>query len=215
MPANGSISGNITVSMSPQETLDYNGGLSGSLQCIGNTDPSLTSSTMANVYLTINKPALQTQNSTINAQPGDILNISSFLTNVGDGNSTFVNISAVVLNYPGLVNVEYLPLTLPNGQTGTGRFVLSVPSGMQAGDYNIEIEFYENGRAMGIGYIALTVLAGTSKPTEVISCTVSDPAWTILILLLGIIVSIIVFTKVHDQQDAEKPRKYKRGDKNG
>ena len=215
VPANGSISGTITVSMGPDETLDYNGGLSGSLQCVGNTAPSLTSSTMANVYLIINKPVLQIQNATISGQAGNFLNASSFITNVGSGNSTFVNITAVVVNYPGLVSVEYLPQTLPNGQTDSARFVLNVAPGMEPGVYDVQVDFYENGRAMGSGYIVLTVLAPNSKPTELISCTMSDPAWTLLILLLGVIVSMIVFTKVHDQQqeNAEKPRKWKRGDK--
>jgi hypothetical protein len=218
--ANGSITGKITVSMSPQQFLDYNMGRSGSLQCTGKTDPTLTSSTFANVYLILNKPAMESGNATIAAQPGDIVNVSSFIRNVGNGSSTFINISAVVVDYPDLLRVYQLPRILPNGMTDTNRFLLSVPTDMAAGDYLIRIDFFENGRPMGSGYVALRVLPANKKPPTQLVCNVPDLAWTLLILLLGAIVSIVVFMKVHDDEEEkyleergkellgeEKPRK--------
>jgi hypothetical protein len=112
-----------------------------------------------------------------------------------------VNLTAVVVDYPFLLSVYRLPMVLQNGQTDADMFVLKVPSDMAEGEYRIRIDFFENGKPIGHGYVILKVLPAAVKPRIKIECRLPDLSWTILILLLGLIISLVVFMRLHDAEE--------------
>ncbi len=192
--ANGTISGTITVNMTPVEILDYDGDTKGLLQCVGETKaPSLLSSTLANVYLVINEPRLLVENVTMDIIAGEEADGIIGFTNIGDGNATAINLTA---NFTGpyrvLVRVEDITTDLGIGEQGYLEFLVRVPEDLEADTYTIPVEIYENGRLVGLAYLFLNVHEKAVLPYI---CFVPDLIWTLLILLLGLIVSIYRFCK--------------------
>ncbi|MFH0737519.1 MAG: hypothetical protein V1827_02390 [Candidatus Micrarchaeota archaeon] len=202
--ANGTLSGTMIVGMSPAEILDYDKGMSGYLQCVGKSSPTLTASALANVYLVINKPYLEMENRTYEALPGTQFNGTAPIRNIGDGNATVINVTALVRGRPYNVTIYSLPGQLAHLQEGAISFGVGIPPEMKEGVTVIEVEFYENGRLIGKGYIIVRVLPEIPKPPPEMICSYPDLTWTLVILLIGMIVSVITFRrKVKEENDGK------------
>jgi len=192
IPANGTVDGTLTVDMSPLEMFEYSRGMNGTIQCIGKTNPTLVSSTVANVYLIINRPVLAFENTSIDMLPGQTLSFTADMTNVGPGNATAINITLPISNYPYILGITDYPSKLMNGEKGTISFVIHATEDTVPGTYIIRIEMEEWGRRVGIGQIAVRILEGPA-PGEV--CRTPDLEWTIIILLIGMGAAIYIFRK--------------------
>jgi hypothetical protein len=203
--ADGKVRGTVIVSMPPTVILDYDQGMDGYLQCIGKSGPSLLSSAMANVHLIINKPLLTMDNRTFEAMPGELFNGTAPIRNIGEGNATVINVTAIALGRPYNVTIFSLPDQLGPGEQGYIRFGIGIPKDMPEGVSIIEVDFFENGRPIGRGYIIVRVLPAEVKPPPIIYCSVPDLGWTVIILLAGLIAAIITFKrKYRDEEDGEQ-----------
>jgi hypothetical protein len=210
IPANGTISGTITVDMSPTEILDYDKGTEGVMQCVGETEePSLLSSTVANVYLIIHRPLFTVENTTIDVflEGEEVEGIIAF-NNTGDYNSTAINITGEFKGaYSRLVEIRDITRQLKYNERGYVEFTVRVPYDFEPGSYTIPLDLYENGRFMGGGYLYLNVIAGPPPPPV---CIPPDLWWTILILIIGMIVSTYVFRRKARELEEKMPRIPKR-----
>jgi hypothetical protein len=131
------------------------------------------------------------------------------LMNIGPGNSSAINISATIVSNRGLISIYELPHQL--GQKGEGivRFTIRIPEGMNQSRQMIRINFFENGRMVGLweGNIMVNVLPPLPKP-PVKECSFPDLSWTLAILLAGMAGSVLAFTK-KTGMDEERMRKEK------
>jgi len=215
IPANGTIKGTVTVSMTPEEILDYDQGMEGVMQCVGQRDPTLISSTVANVYLIIHRPSVTVDNVTMDVflveeveriiYIGEELEGIMGFNNTGQFNATAINITAEFKGaYSRLIEIKDVTNYLEHGKRGYVEFTVSVPSDFATGNYTIPLDIYENGRFMGRGYLYLNVLPGPPLP---LVCIVPDLIWTLLILLLGLIASAYMFRRKAEELKERMPPK--------
>ncbi|MFZ5501566.1 MAG: hypothetical protein ACOY58_06630, partial [Candidatus Micrarchaeota archaeon] len=188
------VHGTITVSMTPEEILDYNQGMSGYMQCTARKDPTLQPSTLANVYLVINKPFLEMDNQTYSALPGELFNGTASIWNTGPGNATVVNVTAMAVGVPYDVIIDELPGRLGSGESGLLRFSVGIPDDMPEGPTTIVVQFFENGRPVGKGYVLVRVLPKPPGSPPII-CDAPDLGWTVTLLLLAVLSGMIMFRK--------------------
>jgi len=197
IPANGTIEGTITVSMPPIDILDYNRGTVGTLQCTGQSSPTLISSALANVYLTINKPTFAAEDRSVEVIIGESKEGVIPFFNVGAGNSSAINISVEFTGvYSRFVHVVNVTEKLENGQMGLIHYRVSIPEGFEPYVYRVPFVLYENGRILGSGTLIIE-----AKQPPITVCKVPDLLWTIIILLLGLIVSIYVFRRKQREEE--------------
>ncbi|NYZ77586.1 hypothetical protein H0O02_04725, partial [Candidatus Micrarchaeota archaeon] len=191
MAANGTISGTITVSMPPNDILDYNKSDLGALQCVGQMSPTLIASTLANVHLILNKPEFEVEDRTLEVILGEEQEGVMPFINIGDFNASAINISAEFSGaYSVFVAVSDVTRSLENGEMGLITFRVLVPEDFEPGVYRVPVTVYENGRPYGHG----TLLIKAERPPIVI-CKAPDLLWTLLILLIGLITSIYIYRK--------------------
>jgi len=201
---NGTIQGTIIVSMTPEEILDYSAGLSGLLVCEGALNDTANGTAEAQVYLTINKPVLTMMNKTYEALPGTVINGTTTLTNTGPGNATAINITGPIYPNDFFAMIDW-PHGLPAGGSGPVTFIIRIPDDMAPGIHVLHINFYENGRLIGGGYIVVDVLP--KKPVQPVTCAVPDLRWTVIILAAGLMVSMILFKKKYEDVERDEQRK--------
>ncbi|MFH1222019.1 MAG: hypothetical protein V1492_02950 [Candidatus Micrarchaeota archaeon] len=200
---NETIRGNITVSMQPLEIFDYNKGLDGYIQCIGHMSPELLASTIGNVYLTINKPEIAIDNVT-NVLPivaGNSTEKELAVQNIGPGNTTAINLTAVFTRYQFLFRNVEITQQLKQDEYGVMRFIVSIPKDMPEGDYYAPIIIYENGRQVGQGYLRVHVIKPEVPPPP--TCNWPDLGWTVIILLVGIVLSALAYGWRKNKQEKE------------
>jgi hypothetical protein len=209
---NSTLTATIYVSMTPQEILDYSGGMEGSLYCEGSYNQTVVYTNTAMVHLLINKPELMMGNQTFEIVAGNEMNASAPIVNVGTGNATAINISAKVLQYPFLVNLISVPSFIGRGGTADILFILKAPSDLPAGVYLVPIIFYDNGRPIGGGTIILKVSA-KAGPVVIppAACVWPDLRWTVVILLIGLVGSILAFVYVFKRKREKGPEDGKYG----
>jgi hypothetical protein len=207
IPAGGAILGTITVYMPPGELLDYSGKNEALLQCIGEreADSTLLLSTTANIYLSINKPAIAVENMTVELLRGEEKAVNLTLTNIGNGSAYVYNLSVEFGGpYGSLITPASVPEILYNGESGLLRFFVSIPRDLEPGIYRIPILVYENGRLVGQGYITLFV-----KPEFAITrCLFPDLRWTVIILAAGALAAVWIFKR--EREKHEKGRRIRR-----
>lgn len=207
--AGQAIRGTITVDMPPDVMLDYDKKTEGLLQCVGrrDSDSSLILSTTANVYLTINRPAIDVENATVVFTALDIAmgqekNGTLGLTNLGNGSAYTYNTSVEALGpYARLITITGVPQSIMHGETRQLYFSVSVPEGLEPGIYRIPVLIYENGRLVGTGYITVFV----KEPVGATLCILPDLSWTIIILITGLCTAAWLYNREKERQKkAEK-----------
>lgn len=194
--AGETITGTITVNMTPGEILDYNGSRHGVLQCVGKSHPTLSSSSVANVHLIINKPVIELENRTVELENltvemaiGQRLNQTMLLHSIPQGNATAINLSIAISAYQSMMHVYGYPDRLGPGEWGYIQLVVDT-FGVDEGVYRVPLEVYENGRFMTRGYLIINV----KRPEVPVSiCEVPDLSWTMILLVMGLIGSVAVF----------------------
>lgn len=196
--ANATIKGKIIVNMSPTELLDYDRGTEGVLRCEGVINEELVSSTMANVYIGINEPEFVVEDESIEIMVGEEKEGTIIFYNYGAGNSTAINISAGFGAYAPLITITEITESLENGEMGFVKFVISVPENFEEGVYRTRVTIYENGRPLGDGSLRLHI---TAPPIFI--CVIPDIIWTILILVLGLLISIYLFRRKLRENEEE------------
>lgn len=191
----------ISVSMTPQEILDYSGDMTGIMHCTGMYNQTAVSTTDAIVHLTINKPELTMENMTFEIIAGEQMNATVNISNTGAGNATVFNLSVQVLDYPLLVKILSVPDRLAPGEQGPVEILISAPDGMPPGRYIATLVFYDNGRPIGMGTIIINVKqkAGPIIGPEPV-CVWPDLTWTVAILLIGLALSILTFYIVYKRE---------------
>ncbi len=189
--ANQTISGTIVVSMPATDILDYADGKEGVLQCVGNATSTLLASTLANVYLIINKPSMELQeNASIVIYQGEMLNYT--LEVINKNNMTELqNLTVEFQKYRALFTDKSITQKMAPGESGELRLIVKAPSDLTPGQYLVPINFYEHGRLVGSAMITLEVLESPAPPPVI--CIVPDLMWTVIILLIGLIASVLVF----------------------
>lgn len=212
IPAGGTIRGTITVSMPPEDILNYFRDTEGLLQCVGRRDmnSSLMLSTTANVYLQINRPAVDVENVTVEMAAVDIIlgegkfaNLT--LTNMGNGSAFFYNMSAEFMGpYGNLIQLISVPRLLQHNEVGTLSFFVSIPRDFAPGIYSIPVFIYENGRIVGRGQVTLFV----KEPIGVTICVFPDLRWTVIILLAGMLAAIFLYRE--GEKEGSRPAAYAR-----
>lgn len=209
IPANGTISGTITVDMPPLDALDYDKDTKGYMQCIGQTSPTLVASTVANVYLTINTPLFEAEETTLEGYAGEEKDGTIPFFNVGEGNSSAINITVEFRGaYSPLVKLTDNTKALENGEMGIIYYRAVIPGDMEEGIYEIPFTIYENGRPKGEGVLHIEV---SRVPPYV--CTFVDILWTLLILLIGLIVTVYVFRRKLEENRGKMTLKERRKDR--
>ena len=204
--ANETINGKIIIKMSPQEILTYDKSREGVLQCVGNASDTLLSSTLANVYITINKPIVQLQeNATIAIYQGEELNYTFVVVNLNNM-TELQNLSFEFTTYQYLFANKKITYAIAPGKIGELSFTLRVPTDIEPGEYIVPINFYEHGLPVGSVVLVINVL---KREVPIIPiCHYPDLSWTILILLLGLICAVIVFyLKRKKETQSEKTMK--------
>ncbi|MBD3397878.1 hypothetical protein GF412_01875 [Candidatus Micrarchaeota archaeon] len=160
IPDNSTITGKIIVEMPPTEILDYDGDYEGRIQCVGKPEngPSLMLSTMANLYLTINKPWIEVEEETLGMMVGEQDFFTLNLTNVGNGTAYLY---APSLQAEGLQSSMFAIITTPSpiyhGESKEALLFVSVPSDYEPGTYYVPFRVYENERLVGEGVLKLIV----------------------------------------------------------
>lgn len=196
--ADGTIEGTVTVDMPPQDILDYDDGTEGVLQCVGQVSPSLSASTLANVYLTINRPVFDVENITSEIVLGEEMELMMEVTNTGAGNATAISVNASFANFPYLFEIYDITRVIEKDGKGYVKFKVRIPSDMESGTYTVPLEVYENNRLLGKGYLSLNVVPPGAVPPV---CRVPDLLWTLAILFIGIVLSILRFRKKLEQEN--------------
>ncbi|MEM4329753.1 MAG: hypothetical protein QXY64_01160 [Candidatus Bilamarchaeaceae archaeon] len=201
--ANDSVKGSVVVSMPPTDILDYNRMKEGVLQCVGNATTTLLASTLANVYLIINKPELELlDNVSISVYQGEELNYT--LKIVNHKNETEIkNLTFEIGKYQFLFIDKEISRAFSAGQEGWLRFIIKAPKDMEPGIYNIPITFYEHGRVVGQGMIKIEIMKKEIPPIPEV-CKYPDLTWTMLILLIGFVLSVIVFRWKRKEETTHK-----------
>ncbi len=191
LPANGTIFGTITVDMPPNDILDYDKSDRGVMQCVGSISETLTASTVANVFLVLHRPWFEPEEVTLDIFLGEQKEgIIPFL-NVGEYNSSAINVSIEFEGaYSPLVRLTDNTKAFQYDEMGLIYFLATIPEDFGIGLYRIPFTIYENGRPRGEGTLVLNV-----KQPPVFICTVMDLLWTLLIILIGIIVSVYLFRR--------------------
>ena len=203
VPMDGIVDGTITVDMLPTEILDYDRSTKGLLQCVGQTNPTLVSSTLANVYLIINRPTAEPEDITIEVMAGEEKEGAIPFVNTGEGNSSMINISVAFMGaYSALLEVTGFTRALQNAETGIIDFRVDIPEDFDAGIYRVPFTIYENNRQVGDGVLTIDV-----KSPPVFICIVPDLIWTLIILLIGLILSIYMFRKKLREEYEKKRRR--------
>jgi len=213
--ANETINGKIIVKMRPQEILTYDKSREGVLQCVGNASANLLSSTLANVYLFINKPIVQLQeNATVAIYQGEELNYTFVVLN-RNNMTELQNLSFEFTKYQFLFANQKITSAIAPGEIGELSFTLKVPNDIEPGKYVVPINFYEHGLPVGSEILVVDVLKREVPIIPV--CHYPDLSWTILILILGVICAIIVFylKRKKEQTRSEKTMKNGFSDKIG
>lgn len=190
---NESVKGEIVVSMPPVDILEYDKGKSGVLQCVGNASTNLLASTLANVYLSIRKPKIELgENATLTLYQGEKMEYAIKIVNK-ENKTEIKNLSLKIEKYDFLFSKYELSQAIPAGQDGLLSLSIAIPDGMEPGTYEVPITFYEHGKVVGFGTIKIIVLKKEIPPYKPPECHYPDLSWTILILVIGFIVSLVVF----------------------
>lgn len=209
IPANGTIFGTITVDMPPNDILDYDESDRGVMQCVGSVSETLTASTVANVFLVLHRPWFEPEEVTLDIFLGEEKEgIIPFL-NVGEYNSSAINISIEFEGaYSPLVTLTDNTKAFQYDEMGLIYFIASIPEDFGIGLYRIPFTIYENGRPRGEGTLLLNV-----KQPPIYVCTVMDLLWTLLIILIGIIVSVYLFRRKLRENMEKMPVQERKEDK--
>jgi len=186
----GTIHGNITVSMPPTVILDYNKSMLGLLQCTGKTDPTLVSSSFANVHLIINRPDFEAEDEVIEVMVGEEKEGVIPFFNIGKNTTTINTTVEFIGAYSTLVTVTDITQGVKTNEMGLIGFKVDVPKYFDTGVYRVPFIIYESGRPLGEGNLYINVIG----PPAVI-CYIPDLLWTLLILIIGLLVSIYVFRR--------------------
>lgn len=195
IPANGTIIGTVTVDMPPTTIIAYDNDTKGYMQCVGAASPTLIASTIANVYLIINRPDFESEDEFIEVMVGEEKEGVIPFFFVGEGNSSAVNISIEFTGaYSPLISEYNYPTALGPEEMGLIDFSVMIPDDVGPGLYDVPFTIYENG--VPFAYGILTIDARQLPPYV---CTFTDILWTLLILLIGFMIAVYLFRRKLDE----------------
>lgn len=202
---NGSLSGTITVSMTPLEVLDYNRGTTGTLLCTARLSDTLISSTATGVLLIIHKPSLEMENRTVEVLPGSDRNFSTTIWMLNCPNCSVTNLTAIALSNDFLIDFMQIPPVYGNESV---KFWMRVhPEGnLGPYDYEVPVQLFEFGRLVGSGKVIVRILPVEKPPVSM--CEYPDLRWTLIILLAGLLAAVIIYRKQMEKEEQnEAPEK--------
>jgi len=198
---NQTLRGLVNVSMMPLEMLTYNDSFEGLLQCTGNTDPTLISSTHALVHLIINRPEIEIINQSTDVVVGEQFDIPMLMGNVRQFNASTINLT-IGVGYPHMVSVINNTRQLENSEWGTIDLHIDATDA-EIGIYEVPVIAYENGIRVGKGYLILNIIA--PKPPAAEMCVVPDLRWTLVIILLSLGLGVWMFLRKIQPEESPIP----------